>query len=417
MTAPQTPASLANSGPRFAFLDGLRGLAALYVALFHNVWDYAKKLGAPYGVALGWLRHGGYAVDVFIVLSGFCLMMPVAMSPDWSLKGGLNGFFHRRARRILPPYFAALLATWILLLVSPEGLAILRGRPSNPAWLANFNPSNIIYHLLLIHNWDSRWNASVDFPMWSVATEWQIYGLFCLFLLPVARSLGMSACAGLALAFGLLPRLLLPPARNLDWAAPWLVILFYIGMLAAVIAFGNVPTFRGAKLKLPWGSIGAILFLALIFLNQLQAKNQWFEITKALLVGAIAFCLMLSCVHSVVAEQPHLIARLLETRFARYFGSISYSLYLIHVPAMFSVVTLMNHLRLTPEASLWFRVAFGVPWMLLAAALFFRLVERRFTTPKRTNIPSGGAQRPAYSLEGANAAVQPITSASELSAD
>jgi peptidoglycan/LPS O-acetylase OafA/YrhL len=109
---------------RFAFLDGLRGLAALYVVLFHiraqfdpgaPLHPFATRSGE---MATVWLAHGHLAVDVFIVLSGFCLMMPVAASPDKHLKGGVAGYLKRRARRILPPCYAALALAFLPLIAA-----------------------------------------------------------------------------------------------------------------------------------------------------------------------------------------------------------------------------------------------------------------------------------------------------------
>src|SRR3569833_2194310 len=85
---------------RFLFLDGIRGLAAIYVVLFHFISQFGA--GGPLGVALSpvmstltsWMGYGHYAVDVFIVLSGYSLMVPVARSAPnplpkgkWSQKG------------------------------------------------------------------------------------------------------------------------------------------------------------------------------------------------------------------------------------------------------------------------------------------------------------------------------------------
>jgi len=80
------PANAPPGRVRLAFLDGLRGLSALYVTLFH--------LGAPAGLPLGislaweWTHFGRSAVGVFIVLSGYSLMLPVARSADGRLRGG-----------------------------------------------------------------------------------------------------------------------------------------------------------------------------------------------------------------------------------------------------------------------------------------------------------------------------------------
>ncbi len=54
-----------------------------------------------------WLSWGQVAVDVFIVLSGYCLMLPVARAGG-ALRGGPVGYMKRRARRILPPMLASL---------------------------------------------------------------------------------------------------------------------------------------------------------------------------------------------------------------------------------------------------------------------------------------------------------------------
>jgi peptidoglycan/LPS O-acetylase OafA/YrhL len=60
-------------------------------------------------VVVALLSHGFAlpSVQVFIVLSGYCLMLPVAQAAG-TLKGGLSVFVRRRAIRILPPYFAML---------------------------------------------------------------------------------------------------------------------------------------------------------------------------------------------------------------------------------------------------------------------------------------------------------------------
>ena len=101
---------------RLDFLDGLRGLAALYVLLYHAslragvlaaaapAQPVAKAISVLHFCLLG---YGHLAVAVFIVLSGYCLMLPVARTEGAVLPGGALAFIQRRARRILPPYYAA----------------------------------------------------------------------------------------------------------------------------------------------------------------------------------------------------------------------------------------------------------------------------------------------------------------------
>src|SRR5437016_5916610 len=109
---------------RLDFLDGLRGLAALYVVLSHVYSEITWNGGAAHLShtllhLLKPLSYGRYAVDVFIVLSGYCLMLPVARSADGKLRGGAGEYLKRRARRILPPYYAALALTLALAALVP----------------------------------------------------------------------------------------------------------------------------------------------------------------------------------------------------------------------------------------------------------------------------------------------------------
>src|SRR6186713_3008000 len=95
---------------RLEYLDGLRALAAIYVVLFHagvGFLDSERPLAGFARTLQRGLSYGHDAVAVFIVLSGYCLMLPVARA-DGQFVRGVPNYFARRAWRILPPYFAAL---------------------------------------------------------------------------------------------------------------------------------------------------------------------------------------------------------------------------------------------------------------------------------------------------------------------
>ncbi len=104
---------------RLDYLDGLRGLAALYVVMHHAYYGLTAEASLPPLAAhlTYWLYLGRSAVDVFIVLSGYCLMLPIIRSGR--LSGGSGGFLRRRARRILPPYYAALGVSLLVIAVLP----------------------------------------------------------------------------------------------------------------------------------------------------------------------------------------------------------------------------------------------------------------------------------------------------------
>src|SRR3954470_17061406 len=79
---------------RFHSLDGLRGVCALSVVLFHAADLFHKGPLMP---------HGYLAVDTFFLLSGFV----IALNYEGALGSGLRltAFLAARARRLLPVYW------------------------------------------------------------------------------------------------------------------------------------------------------------------------------------------------------------------------------------------------------------------------------------------------------------------------
>ncbi len=105
------------------YLDGVRGLAAMYVVIHHAYMEVRTTLGLGTNSLTqslsGWLLYGGVGVDIFIVLSGFCLMLPV-IQHDGKLADGIGGYAYRRARRIIPSYHATMALIMILGLLVPS---------------------------------------------------------------------------------------------------------------------------------------------------------------------------------------------------------------------------------------------------------------------------------------------------------
>ena len=193
---------------RLHYLDGIRGLAALMVVMNHaqlqSNWHGGTTLAQRIQFnMLEVFSNGRTAVAVFIVLSGYSLMIPVARSAEGSLRGGTLQYLRRRAIRILPPYYAALFIILILESLVPE-------LSSNqiPQWqtaLPFFTHGAILSHLLLVHNWNSHWLFKIDPPAWTVATEWQIYFVFPLVLLPLWKRYGNTIAILIAFFVGFLP--------------------------------------------------------------------------------------------------------------------------------------------------------------------------------------------------------------------
>src|SRR5579872_2593191 len=99
----------AEQKERFHFLDGLRGIAATMIVIHHAFTAQVIKLVAHLKIAVltdffTYFTQSG--VDLFFVLSGVVLLRPYLRKQR---KFKTADYFYRRAKRIYPPYFVALL--------------------------------------------------------------------------------------------------------------------------------------------------------------------------------------------------------------------------------------------------------------------------------------------------------------------
>lgn len=334
MSAPAlTPAPLRLAPPpaRIAGLDGIRGLAALYVVA-HHCWllcfpGYPANTGPAW---TGWLLHGRLAVVVFITLSGFSLAAAPARN-GWRL-GGVVSYLRRRARRILPPYWAAL-ALSLLVVAFSHRIA---------------ERSVAVYGLLLQ---DFVAAPAPNRAFWSIAVEAALYLAFPLLLLLRRRAGAVVTLAAVGVPV-IAARLIWPTGGGYTWE---LAPLFTIGIIAA-----------GLRTR-PWlaGAAAAPVLAVIIAAGSVWTVRHYFWVDLA--AGpAIAFFLA-----AIAGGRPAALVRFLATRPLRRLGDCSYSLYLIHMP----VVALVSR-HLVPSRAFLPTVLVAVPASVLAAAAFAAIFER-----------------------------------------
>ena len=88
--------AFADSKPHYELLDGLRGVAALVVILYHIFEGYAFASNGT----IDTLNHGYLAVDFFFILSGF--VIGYAYDDRWGKGLTMKNFFKRRLIRLHP---------------------------------------------------------------------------------------------------------------------------------------------------------------------------------------------------------------------------------------------------------------------------------------------------------------------------
>ena len=364
---------------RLAGLDGLRGLAAIYVVIFHvflRTFPGYPVDHAPFWA--GWFIYGRFAVVTFIVLSGFSLALSPARH-GWRLDG-IAQFARRRAWRILPAYWAALAFS----------LAV--------AWLIVPQPGNgvpdaksVLVNGLLVQNIVGAHSPNSAF--WSMAVEAQLYLLFPLLLLIVRRrgALLMLSCVTLIVAaVGIAG----PHVAHLDTfvihSPPELAALFAIGILTAgIVGAGS----ERRSWPWPWLALAAVtpVVAAIWWQGSVWTIDHLFWVDLAL--GPAIACLLAG----LATGRPAPLLRILDARPIRSLGLSSYSLYLTHAPILVIVYELIvaGHVRQGVPAFL-VTVVLVVPLTIAFARVFASVFETPFlnqhTASKRARLPHSRVQ-------------------------
>jgi peptidoglycan/LPS O-acetylase OafA/YrhL len=126
------------------------------VVLFHVLADGEPTMsaGAP---LLNVLRLGHEAAVVFVVLSGFVNALSVARGEPSAQRGRAGRFLARRARRLLPATYAALLIEPTYLLVTNVVRWICHQSVDWTPLLKLVTSAEVLSHLALLHNLSSEW--------------------------------------------------------------------------------------------------------------------------------------------------------------------------------------------------------------------------------------------------------------------
>lgn len=340
---PPTTATAPPRRVRLDALDGLRGIAALGVLVLH-VWmfSYGDSGKPPKGFldfALGELRLG---VQLFFVLSGFLIFRPFAAALlDGARKGpSLKRYVIRRAARILPGYWLALGASFLLLKHLDHPMQV--------------DPAELPVFLVFAQNHFLETIKHLDPPMWTLAIEVSFYAMLPVFGLLALKLLGrhergrsrtaLTAATLLVVAGGVVSTILAYTHRwpqTLSTSLLPHLVEFGAGMTVAVLLHAR-PSLDRARA----GAL-AVMGIALVVGNSWwHATGQGSQDVRSW-VGDAPGILGLALVLAVLVAGPW-PARLLSRGPAKWLGSISYGVYLIHFP----VIVFLRMTERWPEDSL-----------------------------------------------------------------
>ncbi|HJT34366.1 MAG TPA: acyltransferase [Pirellulales bacterium] len=316
--------------PRIEILDPLRGLAALAVAWFHFTTCNAFLQSA-------WLKasgtYGWLGVDVFFVISGF--VIPYSMyAGGYHPRQHFVRFLGKRLARLEPPYLMSLILVISLAYLKP--LVFPETAESKPP----FSVPQLLLHLGYLNTFfDYEWLTPV---YWTLGIEFQYY-LFVALVYPLLAS----------------RRAILGPLSVLALASLALLVKspIFVFHFLGLFAFGILAFQYHVRLLPRKAFLAAILLVSAIT----AASLTW---VIAVVGGVTAL---------VIAFVP--MPRSSALKVFVYFGTISYSIYLLHTIIGGPVVHIGSRFGSGPAWEVAILTA-AIGASLLAAMVFHQLVER-----------------------------------------
>ena len=344
-------------------LTGLRGLAALWVVLYHYCHLYLPALDAE---CLGGLIAKGYlAVDLFFLLSGFVLAHVYSEAAERKGFGFFRAFMRARVARIYPLHLVVL-AAFVAMAFAVRGVHYYLDGSYSP--LPLYGPRSLealVANVLMLQGvqaGDLSWN----YPAWSISVEFGAYLLFPFVIGWLWRASGRSLLVAAIVALAAIWTLAYVVGGDMNqWDGPtalWRCLpQFFLGCICYRVYRDDLVDPAG------WAGCAMVATLALLYAGVSDV------------VVLTLFPLIILC----TVGARGVPARVLNARPLVLLGEVSYSLYLIHGFVQHAATHALNALELDQTD---FTV--GQSWLALAVMLLAVIVlssasYRYFEKPMR----------------------------------
>lgn len=359
--------ALFHKKPHYELLDGLRGVAAILVILFHFGEGFATSAVDQF------INHGYLAVDFFFVLSGFVL--GYAYDDRWKRGLTKGEFIVRRIIRLQPMVVAAVILGLIAYIV--QGCEHWDHTPASP-WAVAVAFILALFMIPVVPGMsaDVRGNGEM-FPLvgpaWSLFFEYIGSILYAIWLHRLSNKalkvvVGISGAALVVIAVCNLSE---SYSIGLGWSmAGW---GFFGGLMRLGFSFGigllMSRNFKPSKLKCDF-ALCTLILVALMampyvtFDGNASVLNGIYDIICTLVV----FPVLVYMAASADAAKKR------SNRMCSFLGRISYPVYIIHYPAMYLFYAWVWDNAITLETALPVMGAIFIG-LIPAAWLFVRFYD------------------------------------------
>ncbi|HTQ06434.1 MAG TPA: acyltransferase [Polyangiaceae bacterium] len=361
---------------RITQLDGLRGLAALGVMVFHYQHFGGDKALYPYAATsptIGWLYlHGWMLVDFFFLLSGVVITRKY-LDLVATRRLSRRTFFWLRFSRVYPLHLLTLLFV----------AALQWGR----VWFLHpyvLYPQNDLYHFVLnlglLQAGVVDEGFSFNGPSWSIGVEMMVYLVF--FQIAKLRGAHFASAAAVAFVGALVVCGMTLPAPGVTLIGVYPIVNSSIGR-AVLGFFGGSLCYLGLLRASELGLSRRIGYAALAALAAMFVAGKHFE--NDAFIGGMAsravlhYGLTLFPLVLVAALEVRPLGWLLSLWPLKHLGDISYAMYLLHVPLQMALLTYAEwkHITLPTERPLFLVTFTGTVLVLATVTHYFFEVPAR----------------------------------------
>lgn len=312
-------------GPRLEALDGVRGIAALWVLLGH-----AAILA---GFSLPILSEPDLGVDLFILLSGFLMVFQYelrAQREPWEQPATWTKFWMRRFFRIAPLYYITLIAALA------AGSAIYDARVAldlyrhvevqAPTRYLDPSFTNFALHFSFLFGLLPSYSFRTPLPDWSIGLEMQFYAVFPFLMLLIRRTGPVIGAILIAIASVAIVKMTRMAGIHFPMPAflPLKMPIFLAGMIIACISGTKDRRFIAMFMLLAMG-------FALLPLVDHQRMKLLVRLLLVLAFAALIHVHRLPGLLRTIASAP---VALLSSRQLFLLGELSFGAYLIHLLIM-----------------------------------------------------------------------------------
>ncbi len=342
------------------FLDGFRGLAALWVVAFHSM----RITGCDIPV----IKEGLAAVQLFMIMSGFLMAYHYyarQKNEPWESPLTWKKFYVRRFFRIAPLYYVLLAVFWF------AGPALGEYRKDISHIYETVNPlesrysdrslANILWHVSFLFGASPKYSFHSPMPDWSIGLEMQFYLVFPFLMLLFRGNYFFVSAAGIFLVSKLVNKFLIKGLFEMPSFLTLSMVFFLIGMLLAVSY-----QFRSDTRK-KWAAIATAVALSVL--------------SKVPLIVAVTLVIAYLLHDTRRGKVYQMCYAALSNRLCTRLADLSYCVYLLHMlfllPAAY-VFTRYDWFLGSPEVVRFFIVFASTVLVVYPASVpLFRLVETR----------------------------------------